>query len=177
MDPLDAIVAAVTGSQGPHGSLGNLLGALGNNPQITRVFGRLRANDGRHGGLDGLVSKFEQAGLGNVIGSWVGNGRNQPVGADRSTQVLGSGAIGQMAGQLGVSPDQAAARPSGILPALVNHLTPNGQVPAGRAGNASELVAMLGGLFSKSQRPDPVEGHLAAPASRMRVFSARPEPT
>ncbi|WP_232062339.1 YidB family protein [Variovorax sp. PBS-H4] len=29
---------------------------------------------GRRGGLGGLVSKFEQAGLGDVIGSWVHKG-------------------------------------------------------------------------------------------------------
>lgn len=150
MGLLDSILGAVGGNRGAQGGLGNLMGALGSNPQITQVLGGLLANDGEHGGLGGLVSKFEQAGLGNVIGSWVGNGQNQPVSSDQLTQVLGSGAIGQIASKLGVSPDQAAGQLSSILPALVNHLTPNGQVPAGGVGNSSDLASLLGGLFSKT---------------------------
>lgn len=150
MSLLDSIVGAVTGSQGAQGELGNLVGALGSNPQISQVLSGLLANDGQHGGLSGLVSKFEQAGLGNVIGSWVGNGQNQPVSGEQLTQVLGSGAIGQIANKLGVDPSQAAGQLSSILPALVNHLTPNGQVPAGGVGNTSELASLLGGLFNKA---------------------------
>ena len=106
-------------------------------------------NDGEHGGLGGLVSKFQQAGLGDVVSSWIGNGQNQPVTGDQLTQVLGSGAVANIASKLGVSPDQAAGQLSSILPALVNHLTPNGQAPAGGLGNSGELMSMLGGLLQK----------------------------
>jgi uncharacterized protein YidB (DUF937 family) len=150
MSLLNSIVGAATGDQGAQGGLGSLVGALGSNPQISQVLGGLLANDGEHGGLGGLVSKFEQAGLGNVIGSWVGNGQNQPVSGEQLTQVLGSGAIGQIASKLGVDPTQAAGQLSSILPTLVNHLTPNGQVPAGGAGSTSELASLLGGLLNKA---------------------------
>jgi uncharacterized protein YidB (DUF937 family) len=149
MGLLDSIVGAVTGGQAAQGGLGGLIGTVAGNPQMLQALGGLLGNDGEHGGLGGLVAKFEQAGLGNVIGSWVGNGANQPVSGDQLTQVLGSGAVGQIAAKLGMSPDQAAGQLSSLLPALVNHLTPNGQAPAGGLGNAGELTAMLGSLLQK----------------------------
>lgn len=150
MGLLDSIIGAVAGGQGAQGGLGGLIGSVANNPQMLQALGGLLGNDGEHGGLGGLMAKFEQAGLGNVIGSWVGNGANQPVSGDQLTQVLGSGAIGQIAAKLGVNPDQAAGQLSSLLPALVNHLTPNGQAPAGGLGNAGDLTAMLGSLLQKA---------------------------
>jgi uncharacterized protein YidB (DUF937 family) len=36
-----------------------------------------------------------------------------------------------------------------ILPGLIDKLTPNGRAPAGRLGNAGDLMDMLGGLLQK----------------------------
>lgn len=150
MSLLNSLVGAVTGNANTEGSLGGLVGALGSNPQITQILSGLLANDGQHGGLGGLVSQFEQAGLGGVIGSWVGNGQNQAISGDQVTQALGSGTIGQIASKLGIDPTQAASQISSVLPALVNHLTPNGQVPAEGVGTTSDLASLLGGLFNKA---------------------------
>ncbi|OOG54715.1 YidB family protein [Polaromonas sp. C04] len=154
MGLLDSVIGAMTGGQqaqgGAGGGLGGLIGMVTSNPQLLQAVTGMLGNDGEHGGLGGLVSKFEQAGLGNVVGSWIGNGQNQPVTGDQLTQVLGSGAISNIAAKLGVSPDEAAGQLSNILPGLVNHLTPNGQAPAGGLGNAGDLMGMLGGLLHKS---------------------------
>lgn len=149
MGLLDSIVGALAGGQQAQGGLGSLIGMAENNPQLMQAVTGMLGNDGEHGGLGGLVSKFQQAGLGDVVGSWIGNGQNQPVTGDQLTQVLGSGAVANIASKLGVSPDQAAGQLSSILPALVNHLTPNGQAPAGGLGNSGELMSMLGGLLQK----------------------------
>lgn len=153
MGLLDSVLGAVTGGQQVQGSSGSGLGGLINlvtsNPRLLQAVAGLLANDGEHGGLGGLVAKFDQAGLGNVISSWIGNGQNQSVTGDQLTKVLGSGAISSIAARLGVSPDAAAGQLSGLLPDLVNQLTPDGQAPAGGLGSSGELLGMLGGLLQK----------------------------
>lgn len=38
---------------------------------------------GGQGGLDKLIGQFASKGLGDVIGSWVGTGKNLPVSGDQ----------------------------------------------------------------------------------------------
>ena len=49
------------------------------------------------GGVGGLAEKFGQAGLGDVIGSWVGSGANAGVTAEQITAVIGHGPIADIA--------------------------------------------------------------------------------
>ena len=46
------------------------------------------SNDGGQGGVGGLTVKFQQADLGDVEGSWVGGGQNQPVSGEQLIDVL-----------------------------------------------------------------------------------------
>ncbi len=139
------------------GMFGNILGAvLGNMGQqggaagaLASVAGSLLANDGDQGGLGGLVGKFEQAGLGNVVSSWIGNGQNLPISADQLQSVLGSDAVSGIAAKLGINPADAMGQLSTMLPGLVDKLTPNGAAPAGGLGNMGDLAGMLGGLLVK----------------------------
>ena len=136
MGLLDSVLGAVMNS-GAASQQGGLVSALGG----------LLANDTQHGGLPGLVGMFEQAGLGHVMSSWVGNGQNLPISADQIKAVLGSDAVAGIASKLGVDPAQASTQIAAMLPGLINQLTPNGQVPAGGVGNSGDLMGMLGGLL------------------------------
>ena len=40
----------------------------------------------KHGGVQGVVSQFEQNGLGATVKSWVGTEPNQPVSPDKCTR-------------------------------------------------------------------------------------------
>ncbi len=130
------------------GGLGQMLGGqqaqagAGDNPMLQAVMGLL----GNSGGLGGLLQKFQQGGLADVAQSWVGTGANLPISAEQVQQVLGSGALGDIASKLGLQPEQAAGALSQALPEVVDKLTPNGQLPA-----EGELMAtaqqMLGKLF------------------------------
>jgi uncharacterized protein YidB (DUF937 family) len=82
------------------------------------------------GGLSGLLGKFQQGGLGDLVQSWVGTGSNLPISAEQIQQVLGSGALGDIASKLGIQPEQAAGELSQALPNVVDKLTPGGQLPA-----------------------------------------------
>ena len=85
------------------------------------------------GGLGGLIEKFESAGLGPAISSWVGNGANQPVSADALHGILGSDLVQQIAAKTGLPIEQLLPQIAEHLPQLVDGMTPNGQVPSGNS--------------------------------------------
>jgi uncharacterized protein YidB (DUF937 family) len=87
---------------------------------------------GQGGGLSGLVQTLQQKGLGDVVGSWVGTGKNLPISPQQVQQALG-GQVQQLAAQHGLSPEAVSQTLSQILPGLVDHLTPGGQAPSGQA--------------------------------------------
>ena len=153
MGLLDSMLGAVTGGQqsagAPSGGLGSLISMVTNNPQLMQAVTAMLSNDGSQGGLGGLIAKFQQAGLGDVVGSWVGTGQNQPVSGEQLTDVLGQDTMASLAEKLGTSQLNAASQLSDILPGLIDRFTPQGQAPAGGLGNAGDLMGMLGGLLQK----------------------------
>jgi uncharacterized protein YidB (DUF937 family) len=150
MGLLDSVLSAVGGqAQGGEGGagLGGLMAMLGNQPELMQAASSLLGNDGENGGLSGLMEKFQQAGLGDVLASWVGTGANQPISGEQLSNVLGSDALSGLAGKFGIDPNDLAGQLSNVLPSLVDQLTPNGQARAAGLGNGSDLMGMLGGLL------------------------------
>jgi uncharacterized protein YidB (DUF937 family) len=84
---------------------------------------------GASGGLGELLERFQQAGYGEQASSWVGTGRNEPISPDIIGQIFGSGGLSQIARQAGLNEQQAADGLSQLLPDVVDHFTPGGQVP------------------------------------------------
>jgi len=153
MGLLDAVFGAVTRNQaaaGDGGGLGGIIGALVQNPQILQAITGMLGNDGSQGGLGGLMERFQQAGMGDVIRSWVGSGANQPISGEQLSQVLGSDTLSDLASKIGMDSGQVAGQLSQILPGLVDRLTPQGEAPEGGLGSAGDLMGMLGGLLGKS---------------------------
>jgi uncharacterized protein YidB (DUF937 family) len=158
MGLLDSVLGAALGGgqQQGGGALGSILGSVlggqqggGLNSNLINMAIGMLGNDGAQGGLGGLVSKFQQAGLGDAVGSWIGTGDNQAVSGDQITQALGQDTISDLASKLGMGHGDAAGQLAQVLPGLINHLTPSGQAPAGGLGNAGDLMGMLGGLLKK----------------------------
>ena len=102
---------------------------------------------GKSGGLDGLISQFKSKGLGDVIGSWVGTGKNQAISPDQIQSVLGSDQIKNIAAKLGMDTNEVKSQLSNLLPQVVDKLTPDGKVPEGDI--MSKGMDMLGGIFGK----------------------------
>lgn len=100
----------------------------------------LIANNGQTGGLQGLMEHFQEAGLGNVISSWIGPGENVPVTAEQMERVLGEGHLQQISEETGLPEHEVADRLSDMLPDLIDKLTPAGHVPQGGLGNMSALL-------------------------------------
>ena len=78
MGLLDSVLGAVLNNgqqqQQPQGGLGGIIGMLASNPQLIQVVTGMLGNNSEVGGLGGLAAKFQQAGLGDVLGSWIGSG-------------------------------------------------------------------------------------------------------
>lgn len=102
------------------------------------------------GGVQGLVNMLQQHGLGGAVQSWVGTGANQPVSGEQLGQALQGGGLGSLvqeaAGKLGVDPNVLLGGLSQVLPRVVDHVTPDGQVPAQTSGFD---LGMLEGLAGK----------------------------
>ena len=130
MGILDSVIGSLlggsnanAGSSGMGGVLSSLLGG-----------GQSGAGDGMAGaggmgGLGGIVSKFEQAGRGNVAQSWIGNGANHPVSPQQLQDVFGD-QVPQMASQAGMNEGDFLSQLSQHLPNAVSGMTPDGRMPA-----------------------------------------------
>jgi uncharacterized protein YidB (DUF937 family) len=85
----------------------------------------------QHGGLGGLVGKLQAGGLADAVASWVGTGANQDVSPTEIGSAVGSDVVSQIAGKLGLPPQQTKVLLAKYLPLVINHLTPNGKVEEG----------------------------------------------
>jgi uncharacterized protein YidB (DUF937 family) len=106
------------------GVLGQLESAV-----IPVVLSEVLGNGGQGGGLSAIVAKLEQAGLGDQVKSWIGNGQNLPITAQQLQQVLGSDTVKQLAARFGIPVDQLAQVLAQQLPTAVDHASPNGNLP------------------------------------------------
>jgi uncharacterized protein YidB (DUF937 family) len=130
----------------------NLLGGLGaagaaDADPTTAVAGVQQLVD-QHGGVDGLLQKLRDGGLGNQVDSWVSTGPNAPVEPEQLANALGPDAVSQLSSSTGISIQSLLPLLATFLPLLINHLTPSGQAPKpGEAANQPDLGGLLGGLL------------------------------
>jgi uncharacterized protein YidB (DUF937 family) len=150
MGLLDSVVGALGKAAGGGGAGGGQEAAL-----MNAVMALLADNGGGGaggagglGGLGALVSKLQQGGLADVVNSWVSTGQNMPVSADQLQQALGSDTLGPLARQLGLGEGALAGGLAGLLPQVVDGLTPDGQLPAG-GGATPDLGALIGSLLAR----------------------------
>lgn len=147
MGLFDSVLGAVAGHLQGNAGLQDLLGAVGNNPQLMQMAASLLGNDGAAGGLGGLVAKFQQAGLGDVVTSWIGSGQNQGISPEQLGNVLGKDTLAGLAQQFGMNGGDATQQLADMLPGLVDALTPGGSAPTGGLGNGADLLGSLGALL------------------------------
>ena len=132
------------------GLLGQLVGTFlqgqsGAQPSaIAGIVQQIVAGSGSSGGVAALISRFEAAGLGQNAQSWVSTGPNQAVSPDQLSQVFSSDEIGNWAKQAGTTPDAILNVLSEALPKAVDHVTPNGQMPAQTEDLAGMLQKLMG---------------------------------
>ncbi len=150
-DMVESILGGTSEGGGVGNILGGLMGAGGGAAALVPALlalltsqGGAAGQPGGAGGLGSLVSMFQNAGLGDIVGSWVGTGPNKAISADQVQQGLGADTMNQLAAQSGLSVGQVAEHLSTVLPGLVNEVTPGGKMP-----DLASLQGMFGGLLGK----------------------------
>ncbi|HEX6727307.1 MAG TPA: YidB family protein, partial [Nitrospira sp.] len=119
---------------------GGMLGGQGGQNSLLQAVAGLLGKDSSIGGLVGLVQAFQKNGLGEIVDSWVSTGKNLQVAPNQIEQVLGSDLLSQLADKAGFSSGAASSQLAGILPDLVDKLTPNGKIEAGGIDQLMKLV-------------------------------------
>jgi uncharacterized protein YidB (DUF937 family) len=130
MGMLDGLLGGLMGSSG---------GTQGQSPLVAMALQLIQQN----GGLPGIISKFQHGGLTDHVDSWVGTGQNLPMNGNQLREILGSGTIGQIAEQVGMSHADASSGLAQVLPELINRLTPTGQVPDNHSEMLNQVLAAL----------------------------------
>ncbi|HGO5814561.1 TPA: YidB family protein [Mannheimia haemolytica] len=105
------------------------------------------------GGIEGLISKFQQGGLDDVLRTWISSDEdNAPVSSEQIGNVFGQENIQNVAQEAGVDAADAGDLLAQLLPKIVDTLTPNGSVDDLKNLGADDLLAqaakgILGNLF------------------------------
>ena len=133
MSGLDDLLGGLLGGKGA-GNLGGLLSGLaggrgggGASPMLGMllpIVGGLLAG----GGLQKVLSGFQAQGLSSQADSWIGTGPNQAITGDQVRAALGDDQVAEIAQKLGVSHDEAASALAEVLPKVVDHASPDGQL-------------------------------------------------
>jgi uncharacterized protein YidB (DUF937 family) len=140
MGILDSLAGALNSSAGATPAAPGT--AAPSSAVVSEVLAILQQHGGAANGLGSLMQAFEGGGLGHLFQSWVGSGQNLPVSASQIQSALGnSGILDKIAQRTGMQPADVAQHLSTLLPQIVDHLTPNGQLHPGDAGSALEGLA------------------------------------
>jgi uncharacterized protein YidB (DUF937 family) len=110
--------------------LGGLMGGSGGNAAMMTMLLPLALKMLSGGGLNKILGGLRSQGLSSQADSWVGKGPNQSVTGDQVSQAIGLDKISEIAQKLGVSNGEAANALADVLPKVVNHVTPDGSLPA-----------------------------------------------
>lgn len=74
-----------------------------------------------------IVSKADEAGLGDKVRSWIGNGENLPVSPDEIRQILGNSEVQALVSRTGLPAETLLPALTHFLPQAVDKKTPEGE--------------------------------------------------
>jgi uncharacterized protein YidB (DUF937 family) len=140
MSILSTLAGALEGTPNANTTTGgvSLGGAAASGALISQIISMIQ---NRPGGLAGMLQSFQQGGLGHVFQSWIGTGQNLPLSPDQLHNTLGSDWVSKIVQATGLPQGQVEQHLSTLLPQIVDHLTPSGQLPQGDIGSQLATVA------------------------------------
>lgn len=106
----------------------------------------------RNGGVGAVLDRFKQQGYSREASSWMSTGENESVSGQQIGKVVGDDELSRLSQQLGVPPDEVASGMARVLPEVVDHMTPAGEVTAESDDLLSRGVAMFEQLVNPAGR-------------------------
>ena len=137
---LGGALGSVLGKLGSDGQSGQAGQSAGMSPLIRIALQLLQQS----GGLNGILEKLRKSGFGQQADSWVSTGPNLQLTGPQVSQALGPDMLQQLAGQVGMDPQQLSEGLSQVLPEVVNEMTPAGQIPADNQDTITRALRNLG---------------------------------
>ena len=86
-----------------------------------------------------FVSGLGANGLGEIVGSWLGQNENKSISSEDITTLLGSDKVSEFASSLGLSEESAQSALAEVIPQVVDKAT------SGEGGIMDEMLAQVGG--------------------------------
>lgn len=133
------------------GLLDDLVGSLGNSngsgqgnqmQQLMAIWNWVQ----EQGGVEVLLQKFQQGGLGQVLNSWLGSGSNMSIDGGEIQNALGNDQLQSLADKLGTDVQGASGTLAALLPQVIDKLSPQGHI---KTSNTQDLGSMVDGLFKR----------------------------
>jgi uncharacterized protein YidB (DUF937 family) len=100
-------------------------------------------------GMQGIVSRMTDAGMGQQVQSWIGTGDNQSVSGEQIKQVVDPDALQRMSEKTGMQPDQVCDHVAQVLPQLMDQATPQGTMPSGESAMTRGKNAIKGMMHGR----------------------------
>lgn len=141
MSLLKSLTDLVLNAGGQKAGLANM---VLQNPKLMEGAMGLLSKDSPIGGVQGLLANFQNAGMGDAVQSWLGDGANKAVAGADIEQALGGDVVQQLAEKANMDPSEASGVLSEALPAMIDKVTPNG---AAQDMDFGSLQSMLGGFL------------------------------
>lgn len=138
-------------------SITSMAGQFGGGGDKAKVTGGLMDALQQHpGGIGGVLSSFQQNGMGNQVQQWAG-GQTQQASPEQIQQGLGgTGIIDNIAQRTGMSPEVVKMGLAAVIPLVIQHfvssghVTPQGQVnPTAAAPTPEEHGGMLSSILAR----------------------------
>jgi uncharacterized protein YidB (DUF937 family) len=126
--------------------LGKMLGGLTGGGGGGDIVGTIGGLVGGEGGLAGLIDTLGKGGLDDVAQSWISTGGNKAVEPAKLGKALGDDKVNELAQKSGLPIETLLPLLASALPAIIDALTPDGQVPQGDAAKGFDIGGMLEGL-------------------------------
>jgi len=98
--------------------------------------------------LGGILASLTKNGLGEIVGSWLGNGTNKSISLEQIIELLGSDKIAAFAEELGLTHKSAASALAEAVPPMVDQATSGeGSILNEMMGGSTDPMEMLSKMF------------------------------
>src|SRR5262245_39479972 len=86
--------------------------------------------DQQTGGVPGFIDRFKQAGMDQLVSTWISSNSNHPITPNQIESALGRDTIDRLAYNVGLPNSTVSSALTFLTPEVIDYLTPDGVVPS-----------------------------------------------